>query len=191
MEGYDRDNLAAIWANINVTNNQQNYNYEDLWTGVNVANNHQICDQDDLISMNTIHNNHNNLIIAGKNHSNTVLDNFMTVEGDHINAIQGDLDNLTNVENYLAAIYDDSIDIEHLATIYDDPIGVEHLATIYDDPINIEEEHLATVQNDTIDVEENIVQNDNINFTEEFTINVGNSFFHGNWLNRILKSIQN
>ncbi|CAG8785184.1 25535_t:CDS:2, partial [Gigaspora rosea] len=74
----DRDNLAAIWANINIMNNQQNYN------------------------------------------------NFMMVEGDHINAIQGNLDNLTNVEDYLAAIYDDSIDVERLAAIYDDPMGVDH-----------------------------------------------------------------
>ena len=149
----DGDNLAAIWAG---TNNQQIYGHEDLWMDVNVANNQQTYDWDDLISINTIYNN----IITRANHSNTILDNFLTIEGNHINAIQGDLNNLTNVgEDYLAAIYDDPIDIEHLAATYNNPINVEHLTTIYDNPINIEEEHLATVQDDTIDVEENIVQN--------------------------------
>ncbi|CAG8646304.1 2115_t:CDS:2, partial [Gigaspora rosea] len=179
----DGDDLAAIWANINVTNNQQNYGNEDLWTSVSVANNHQICDRDDLISMNTFHNNYNILIIARENYSNTVLDNFMTVEDDHINAIQGNLDNLTNVEDYLAAIYDDSIDVAHLAAIYDDPMGVEHLTTTYDNPTDVEEDCLATIYDistdvkeehlatDTTDIEKNIPQNDNINLIEELNIN--------------------
>ncbi|CAG8454671.1 13185_t:CDS:2 [Gigaspora rosea] len=175
MEYSDEDNLAAIWANINIT---------------------KLC-------INTVHNNYNNLIIAGENHSNTILDNFMTVEGDHINAIQGDLDNLTNVEDYLVENYDDSIDVECLADIYDDPMGVEHLATIYYNPMDVEEECLATIYDnptnveeeclsiiydnptnveeeclttDTTDIEKNITQNDNINFIEELNINVGNSF---------------
>ncbi|CAG8530558.1 24276_t:CDS:2 [Dentiscutata erythropus] len=126
----DGDNLAAIWVG---TNNQQIYGHEDLWMDVNVANNQQTYNWDDLISMNTIYNN----IIAEANHSNTILDNFLTIEGNHINAIQGDLN-----------------------------IDVERLTTIYDDPINIEEERLATVQDNTIDVEENIVQNENINVFE-------------------------
>ncbi|CAG8605467.1 8971_t:CDS:1, partial [Dentiscutata erythropus] len=84
--------------------------------GINIANNQQTYDWDDLISINTIYNN----IIAGANHSNTILDNFLTIKGNHINAIQGDLDNLTNVgKDYLAANYDDPID--SLAATYDDP----------------------------------------------------------------------
>ncbi|CAG8634777.1 10535_t:CDS:2, partial [Dentiscutata heterogama] len=163
----DGDNLAAIWA--------------DLWMDVNVANNQQTYDWDDLISMNTIYNN----IIAGANHSNTILDNFLTIEGNHINAIQGDLNNLTNVgEDYLAAIYDDLIDIEHLAATYDNPIDVERLTTIYDDPINIEEEHLATVQDDTIDVEKNIVQNENINLLD----NEGQWARHNAYLQSLLSN---
>ncbi|CAG8637669.1 6390_t:CDS:1, partial [Scutellospora calospora] len=103
--------------------------------------------------------------------------NFLTIEGNHINAIQGDLNNLTNVgKDYLAAIYDDPIDIEYLAATYNNPIDIEYLTTIYNDPINIEEKHLATVQDNTIDVEKNIVQNENINIMEDLTINVRNSF---------------
>ncbi|CAG8699957.1 6795_t:CDS:2 [Dentiscutata erythropus] len=136
----DRDNLAAIWAG---TNNQQIYSHEDLWMGINVANNQQTYNRDDLISMNTIYNN----IIARTNHSNTILDNFLIIEGNHINAIQGDLDNLTNVgEDYLAANYNDPID--SLAATYDDPI--DSLAATYDDPINIE--RLTTIYNDSINI---------------------------------------
>ncbi|CAG8654150.1 884_t:CDS:2, partial [Racocetra persica] len=100
----NRDNLAIIWSDVSVTDNQQNYI------------------QDNFININTVHND---LINS--------LDNFLSVREDY-------------------------------------------LATTYNDTIGFEEECLATVKNYITNIYNNMAQNVNINFTEEFSINVEDFF---------------
>ncbi|CAG8748018.1 28291_t:CDS:1, partial [Racocetra persica] len=81
---------------------------------------------DNFISMNTVHND---LICARINNLDAILDNFLTFEENHINTIQGSLDNLLSVrKNYLAATYDDTIGFEeeYLATVENDITNVDN-----------------------------------------------------------------